>query len=66
MPKWLNKTVLTVAAGPIETQLIGDLVGRRFATFSNDASVGAFFLTSLRVAAKLRRTCCRCAGRRSR
>jgi hypothetical protein len=53
VPKWLNKTVATLTTGPIETQVIGDYVGRRFATFSNDASVGSFFLTSLRVAARV-------------
>ena len=52
-PKWMNKTVATVAVGPIEAQLIGDYVGRRFSTFTNDASVKSYFLTSLRVAARL-------------
>jgi iron complex outermembrane receptor protein len=52
-PKWMNKTVATLAAGPFEAQLIGDYVGRRFATFSNDASVASYFLTSLRLAARL-------------
>lgn len=52
-PKWMNKTVLTVAGGPLEAQLIGDFVGRRFSTFTNDAHVPSFFLTSLRVAARL-------------
>ncbi|MBO9623826.1 MAG: TonB-dependent receptor plug domain-containing protein [Sphingomonas sp.] len=49
-PKWMNKTVATLAVGPFETQLIGDYVGRRYATFTNDASVPSYFLTSLRVA----------------
>ena len=53
IPKWLNKTVATVSFGPFETQLIGDYVGRRFATFSNDVSVKSYFLTSLRVAVRL-------------
>lgn len=52
-PKWMNKTVATVAAGPFEAQVIGDFVGRRFSTFSNDASVASYFLTSLRIAARL-------------
>jgi len=52
-PKWMNKTVATVAAGPFEAQVIGDFVGRRFSTFSNDASVKSYFLTSLRIAARL-------------
>lgn len=53
VPKWLNKTVATLSVGPFETQLIGDYVGRRFATFSNDASVPSYFLASLRVAARV-------------
>jgi iron complex outermembrane receptor protein len=52
-PKWMNKTVATLAIGPFETQLIGDYVGRRFSTFTNDASVKSYFLTSLRVALKV-------------
>ena len=47
----MNKTVATLTAGPFEAQVIGDFVGRRFATFSNDVSVPSYFLTSLRVAA---------------
>ncbi len=52
-PKWMNKTVATLSGGPFEVQVIGDFVGSRFATFSNDASVPSYFLTSLRVAARL-------------
>ncbi|MBU6267653.1 MAG: TonB-dependent receptor plug domain-containing protein [Sphingomonadales bacterium] len=52
-PKWMNKTVATLSVGPLEAQVIGDFVGRRFATFSNDASVPSYFLTSLRIAAKV-------------
>lgn len=52
-PKWMNKTVMTLNVGPFEAQVIGDYVGRRFATFTNDVSVGSYFLTSLRVAAKV-------------
>lgn len=52
-PKWMNKTVATLNVGPFEAQVIGDYVGRRFATFSNDASVASYFLTSLRVAARV-------------
>ncbi|CAN5737307.1 TonB-dependent receptor [soil metagenome] len=52
-PKWMNKTVATLSAGPFEAQVIGDFVGRRFATFTNDASVASYFLTSLRIAARL-------------
>lgn len=52
-PKWLNKTVATLAIGPFEAQVIGDYVGSRFATYANDTSVPSYFLASLRVAAKL-------------
>ncbi|MBN8839863.1 MAG: TonB-dependent receptor, partial [Sphingomonadales bacterium] len=52
-PKWMNKTVATLAGGPFELQVIGDFVGRRFSTFTNDASVPSYFLTSLRLAAKV-------------
>lgn len=52
-PKWMNKTVATLNVGPFEAQVIGDYVGRRFATFTNDASVKSYFLTSARIAAKV-------------
>lgn len=52
-PKWMNKTVLTFSGGPFEMQLIGDYVGRRFSTFTNDASVPSYLLTSVRLAARL-------------
>jgi iron complex outermembrane recepter protein len=52
-PKWMNKTVATLSAGPFEAQLIGDFVGRRYATFTDDASVPSYFMTSLRLAARL-------------
>ncbi|MEI6486945.1 MAG: TonB-dependent receptor plug domain-containing protein [Sphingomonadales bacterium] len=53
MPKWMNKTVATLTVDRLDVQLIGDYVGSRFATFSNDASVSSYFLASLRVGAKL-------------
>lgn len=53
IPKLMNKTVATLNVGPFEAQLIGDFVGKRFATFSNDASVPDYFLTSLRVAGRV-------------
>jgi iron complex outermembrane receptor protein len=34
-------------------QLIGDFVGRRFTTFTNDAAVPSYFLMSARIAVKL-------------
>lgn len=53
IPKWMNKTVATVSLDPVELQLIGDYVGARYATFSNDVRVPAYFLASLRLAARV-------------
>jgi hypothetical protein len=52
-PKWMNKSVASLNIGPFDAQLIGDYVGKRYATYSNDASVGSYFLTSLRIGADL-------------
>ncbi|OAN66105.1 TonB-dependent receptor [Sphingomonas sp. TDK1] len=52
-PKWMNKSVATLSLGAFEAQVTGDYVGRRYATYANDTSVKSYFLTSLRVAAKL-------------
>jgi iron complex outermembrane receptor protein len=52
-PKWMNKTVATISVGPFEVQGIGDFVGRRFATYTNDASVPSYFMVSGRIAAHL-------------
>jgi hypothetical protein len=52
-PKWMNKTVATLSVHPFDLQLIGDFVGRRFTTFSNDASVPSYFLMSARLSVAL-------------
>jgi len=52
-PKWMNKTVLTLSAGPVEAQLSGDYVGKRYATYVNDGVVGSYFLASARIGVKL-------------
>ena len=52
-PKWMNKTVATLSVEPFELQLVGDYVGKRFATYTNDTSVPSYFLASLRLAAHL-------------
>lgn len=53
VPKWMNKTVASLNLGAFDAQLIGDYVGKRFATFSNDVSVKSYFLVSGRLAARL-------------
>jgi hypothetical protein len=45
--RWLNKTVITANSGPFEVQAIGDYVGRRFATYTNDQSVPGRYLLAL-------------------
>ena len=52
-PKWMNKSVASLNVGPFDAQLIGDYVGRRYATYSNDTSVDSYFLASLRIGADL-------------
>jgi iron complex outermembrane recepter protein len=49
-PKLMNKTVATLTIAPFEFQLIGDYVGKRYATFTDDTHVPSYFLTSLRIA----------------
>ncbi|CAN5582492.1 TonB-dependent receptor [soil metagenome] len=48
-PKWMNKFVASANYGGFDVQLIGDYVGERFATYTNDLSVKSYFLTSLQV-----------------
>ena len=52
-PDWLNKTVATAEFGIFDAQLVGDYLGRRYATYTNDLSVPAYFTMSGRIAAKL-------------
>ena len=46
-PEWMNKSVLSVNEGAFDAQLIGDYVGKRYATYTNDLWVRGYFLTSL-------------------
>ncbi|KQN92981.1 TonB-dependent receptor [Sphingomonas sp. Leaf231] len=48
-PDWLNKTVATLSGDGLELQLIGDYIGRRYATFTNDLRVPGYFTLSGRV-----------------
>ncbi len=50
-PDWLNKTVATLDAGPFDVQLVGDYLGRRYATYTDDLSVPGYFTLSGRIAA---------------
>ncbi|MDK2760576.1 MAG: TonB-dependent receptor plug domain-containing protein [Sphingopyxis sp.] len=55
-PKWMNKTVASLDVDPVDLQLVGDYVGRRFSTFTNDASVKSYFLLSARLGVKIPET----------
>ena len=52
-PDWLNKTVATVNYGIFDAQLVGDYMGKRYATFTNDLPVPSYFTLSGRIAAKI-------------
>jgi outer membrane receptor protein involved in Fe transport len=59
-PTWMNKTVASLNLGALEAQVIGDYIGSRYATYTNDTSVPSTFQASARVtlhlpAEKLRR-----------
>ena len=43
-PTWLNKTMLKANWNSIEWQLVGDFVGKRMATYTNDVGVASHFL----------------------
>jgi len=48
-PTWMNKTVATLNVGAFNVQAIGDYLGKRYATFTNDQSVGSTYLVSARI-----------------
>lgn len=52
-PMWMNKTVVSLNVGPVEFQAIGDYVGKRYATYTNDTSVPSYFLTAARITVHL-------------
>ena len=52
-PDWLNKFVASANYGIFDVQLVGDYLGKRYATYTNDLSVPAYFTMSARIAAKI-------------
>jgi hypothetical protein len=52
-PEWMNKFVATATVADTEFQLLGDYVGKRYATYTNDLSVPGYFLLGLGVSGKL-------------
>ncbi|MGG6462617.1 TonB-dependent receptor [Solilutibacter silvestris] len=43
-PDWMNKFVASAQFGAFDAQLVGDYVGKRYATYTNDLSVPSYFL----------------------
>ena len=52
-PDWLNKTVISYENGPFEAQITGDYVGRRYAEYLNQFSIGKTFTVNLEASYKL-------------
>ncbi|MGZ5201598.1 MAG: TonB-dependent receptor [Telluria sp.] len=52
-PQWMNKFIASLNAGGAEAQLIGEYVGKRYATYTNDLYVPGYFLTTLNVTGKV-------------
>ena len=52
-PAWLDKFIVTGSYGIFEAQLIGDYLGKRYATFTNDLSVPSYMTLSGRLAATI-------------
>jgi iron complex outermembrane receptor protein len=52
-PKWTNKTVVSANYGIFDGQLVGDYLGRRFATYTNDLSIPGYFTLAGRIGAAI-------------
>jgi len=45
-PEWMNKFIASVSVGRFSGQLVGDAVGKVYATYTNDLSIPGYFLLS--------------------
>jgi hypothetical protein len=52
-PKWLYKFIASANYGIFDAQLVGDYLGKRFATYTNDLSVPSYFTLAGRLAATI-------------
>lgn len=52
-PDWLNKFVISGNYGIFDAQLVGDYLGKRYATYTNDLSVKPYFTMSARLGATI-------------
>ena len=51
-PEWMNKFVASANYGSWDAQLVGDYVGKRYGTFTNDLAVDPYFQMSLSIGTK--------------
>jgi iron complex outermembrane receptor protein len=52
-PAWLDKVVASANYGIFDAQLIGDYMGKRYATYTNDLSVPGYFTMSAQIGATI-------------
>ena len=52
-PTWMNKFVASYHAGRFSAQLVGDAVGKIYATYTNDQHVPGYFLMSMQASYQL-------------
>ena len=52
-PAWTDKFVVSANYSIFDVQLVGDYLGKRYATFTNDLSVPGYFTMAGRIAAKV-------------
>jgi iron complex outermembrane receptor protein len=53
-PTWSNKFIASATFGRFEGQVIGEYIGLRYATYTNDLSVPSYFITNLEASYQLR------------
>ncbi|MCJ1961689.1 TonB-dependent receptor [Novosphingobium mangrovi (ex Hu et al. 2023)] len=49
-PKWMNKTMISANFGPIDAQIEGQYIGKRYATYTNDGVVDSYYMANARIA----------------
>jgi iron complex outermembrane recepter protein len=52
-PQWMNKTVASANLGPVQAQLTGMYIGKRYTTYTDDGVVKAYYMTNGRLAVDL-------------
>ena len=52
-PDWLNKFVISANYGLFDAQLVGDYIGKRYATYTNDLSSPSYFTMAAQIGANI-------------